>query len=38
LDTREQRIPCGIIYYDQKKKILYMTTDERNILKAYKVK
>lgn len=38
LDTTKQRIPSGIIYYDQKTKIVYMTTDERNVLKAFKVK
>lgn len=37
LDTRVQHIPCGIIYFDPQKQTVYMTTDERNILKAYKL-
>lgn len=38
LDNRSKEIPCGIIYYDPKTKIVYMTSDQHNVLYAYKVR
>lgn len=38
LDNREQQIPCGIMYYNPEKKIVYMTSDQHNVLFAYRVK
>ncbi|MGR3809740.1 hypothetical protein [Jiulongibacter sp. NS-SX5] len=37
LDTRDQNIPCGIVYYDKAKNILYMTTDQNDYMVAYRI-
>lgn len=38
LDTQKQQIPAGILYYDAKTKIVYMTSDQHNVLYAYRLK
>jgi hypothetical protein len=38
IDTREQRIAVGIIYYDAEKRILYMTSDEHKVVYAFYLK
>ena len=38
LDTREERIPGGINMYDKERRIMYMTTDQHNTVRAYKLK
>ncbi|MBE7176403.1 MAG: ATP/GTP-binding protein [Mucilaginibacter polytrichastri] len=38
LNTISKDIPAGIICYDEKQKILYMTSDQHNVLYAYRVK
>jgi hypothetical protein len=38
IDAREQRIAAGIIYYNAEKRILYITTDEQNVVYAYHLK
>jgi DNA-binding beta-propeller fold protein YncE len=38
LDTRSKQIACGIVYYDPKKNIVYMTSDQDNVLYAFNIK
>jgi sugar lactone lactonase YvrE len=38
LDTSKDMIPAGINLYDPRNKIMYMTTDQHNVLIAYKLK
>ena len=37
LDTTKEQFPTGLMYYNRKKNVLYMTTDQRDMLKAFKV-
>ena len=36
-DTRDQNIPAGILYYNPKTEILYISSDQHNILYAFKL-
>ena len=38
LDTREKRIPAGMIYFNPEKRVLYMTSDQHNIVYAFRLK
>ncbi|MFV0270772.1 MAG: hypothetical protein ACK5HZ_03680 [Macellibacteroides fermentans] len=38
LDTRDKHIPCGIIYVHPKSKVIYMSSDQHNILYAFTIK
>lgn len=38
LDTQKEQFPTGLMYYNKKQNMLYMTTDQRNMLRAFRVK
>lgn len=38
LDTQQAQFPTGLMHYNRAQNILYMTTDQRNILRTFKVK
>ncbi|GAB4109560.1 MAG: hypothetical protein Kow001_09800 [Acidobacteriota bacterium] len=38
LDTRQEGIPAGINFYDSETGMMYMTTDQHNTVRAYRIR